>query len=148
MKFKKIELGRQGNFLAGIILIFFLFFGYISNVYKKSIGEELLLLHQVLFNSKTFFAFIILFAIVFYVSYRETFFEYAIRNSIWLIPVVIIISWFWYWMLFGFDTIVFYIYFVRIEGYLTLLSLLSINLWAAFLASIIKQKRKKLLKIK
>lgn len=148
MKFKKIEIGRQGNFIAGVVLIYFLFFGYIANEYKKNIGEELLFLHQVLFNARTFTSFIILFLIVFMVAYRESFFEYSIRNSIWLIPATIILSWFWYWILFGFDFIVFYIYFIRIEGYLTILTLLCTNLFAAILASIIKQKRMILLKMK
>jgi hypothetical protein len=148
MKFKKIEIGRQGNFIAGMVLIYFLFFGYIANVYKKSIGDELLFLHQVLFNARTFTSFIILFIIVFIISYRESFFEYAIRNSIWLIVPIIILSWFWYWILFGFDFKVFYIYFIRIEGYLTILTLLCTNLFAAIIASIIKQKRMVLLKLK
>ena len=51
-------------------------------------------------------------------------------------------SWFWYWILFGFDAIVFVIYFIRIEGYLTILSILCINLLAAISASIINEKRR------
>lgn len=152
MKFSKIKLGRQGNFIMGLILIFFAFFGYISNAFPRAfsgehtIGMELIFLYQILFNPRTFWSFIILFAIMFIVAYRESFFEYAIRNSIWYIPAIIFISWFWYWFINGFDAAVFYIYFITIEGYLTLLSLLSINLLAAFLASLVNEKRKELLK--
>jgi len=142
MKFSKIEFGRQGNFIMGLFMLYFLFFGYICNAYKKSIGEELLFLYQILFDSQRFWSFLILFAIMFFVAYREKFFEYAIRNSIWYIPAILIMSWFWYWFLFGFDAIVFYIYFIRIEGLLTIISLLCTNLLAAILASVINEKRK------
>ncbi|MFX0029934.1 MAG: hypothetical protein ACFE8B_12035 [Candidatus Hermodarchaeota archaeon] len=150
MKFSKIKLNRQGNFILGILLIFFFFFGYIANEYPKTRGgvytfkEELIFLHQFLFNPTSYFSFIILFTIVFIIAIRENFFEYAIRNSIWLIPVILLISWIWYWILFGFDASVFYIYFIRIEGYLTILSLLCINLLAAISASIINEKRREI----
>lgn len=152
MKFSKIQIGRQGNFIMGILLIFFVFFGYIANEYPRNlagditIGQELLFLYQIIFNPGTFWAFIILFGIMFLVAFRELFYEYAIRNSIWYIPVIMIISWFWYWFLFGFDPSVFYIYFIKVEGYLTILSLLCINLLAAISASIVNEKRKEMLK--
>ena len=158
MKVTKIEIGRQGNFILALILIYFIFFGYIANVFQKidiigvvgaqmPITTEILFLYQVLFHPRSFFSFIILFGIVFIMASRENFFEYAIRNSIWLIPGIIIISWFWYWFLFGFDITVIYIYFITLEGYLTIFTLLCTNLLAAILASIIKEKRKELKKI-
>lgn len=153
MKFSRIKIGRQGNFILGIVLIFFVFFGYICNEYPRSyegdmtIGTELLFLYQVLFNQKTFWSFVILFVIMFFLALRESFYEYALRNSIWYIPVIIIISWFWYWVLIGFDPSVFYIYFITIEGYLTIATLLCINLLAAISASVINEKRKELLQI-
>ncbi|MFX1456296.1 MAG: hypothetical protein ACFFDB_13060 [Promethearchaeota archaeon] len=150
MKFSKIKLGRQGNFFLGLILIYFLFFGYITSEYLRDIwgvihvGDRLIFLHQILFDSSTFFSFIILFGIMFFIALREPFFEYAVRNSIWYIPAILIMSWFWYWVLYGFNPAVFYMYFIQIEGYLTILSLLCINLFAAILASIINEKRKEL----
>jgi len=150
MKFSRIKLGRQGNFILGLLLIYFLFFGYISSVFIKDfsgqahIGNRLIFLYQILFNPSTFLSFIILFGIMFFIAVRESFYEYAIRNCIWYIPAIMIISWFWYWIIYGFDPTVFYIYFIQIEGYLTILSLLCINLFAAFLASVITEKRKEL----
>lgn len=150
MKFSKIKIGRQGNFFLGLILIYFLFFGYITNQYIQDIwgvihiGYKLIFLYQILFDPTTFWSFIILFGIIFLISLRESFFEYAIRNSIWYIPAILIMSWFWYWILNGFDPTVFYIYFIRFEGYLTILSLLCINLSAAVLASIINERRKEI----
>ena len=148
MKFSRIKVGRQGNFILGLFLIYFLFFGYIANTFERAIGEELLFLYQILFDVQTFWATIILFGIMFFVALRESFYEYAIRNSIWYIPGIIIMSWFWYWIVFlEFDATVFFIYFIRIEGYLTILSLLCINLLAAILASIVNERRKLLRKI-
>ncbi|MHA2280546.1 MAG: hypothetical protein ACXAC5_06820 [Promethearchaeota archaeon] len=150
MRFSRIKLGRQGNSILGLFLLFFLFFGLISSYFPRNlardilIGERLLFLYQILFNPSTFWSFIILFGIMFFVAYRESFYEYAIRNSIWYIPAIMIMSWFWYWIIYGFDPSVFYIYFIQIEGYLTILTLLCINLSAAILASFITEKRKEL----
>ncbi|MHA2180035.1 MAG: hypothetical protein ACXAAH_01285 [Promethearchaeota archaeon] len=150
MKFSRIKLGRQGNFILGLFLIFFIFFRFISSYFQRNlarqilVGDRLIFLYQILFNPSTFLSFIILFGIMFFIAFRESFFEYAIRNSIWYIPAIIIMSWFWYWIIYGFDPTVFYIYFIQIEGYLTILSLLCINLFAALLASFITEKRKEL----
>ncbi|MFX1488611.1 MAG: hypothetical protein ACFFBI_05650 [Promethearchaeota archaeon] len=142
MKIGKIDIGRQGNFILAILLLYFLFFGYVCNAKGKNIGMQLIFLYQVLFNPTTFLSFIILFAIVFIMASRENFFEYAIRNSIWLIPAIVIMSWIWYWFIYGFDIRVIYIYFYTVEGLLTIVSLLCTNLLAAILASIIKERRK------
>ena len=144
MKFKKIELGRQTNFILALLFIHFIFFGYLSNVYFKDIGENVMFLYNVMFHPESFLSTIILFGIVFYMAFRERFFEYGIKNSIWLIPFIMGMSWIWYW----FVTLqiaeanildIFPIiggYFLRIEAYITILSLLGVNLLASILASI------------
>ena len=137
--------------ILAIVLLYFLFFGYISNATGKNVGMQLIFLYQVLFNPTTFLSFIILFAIVFIMASREKFFEYAIRNSIWLIPIIMIESWFWYffifydlrtdiWIQFGYLFAAIGQFFINIEGYITIISLLATNLFAAILASIAKEK--------
>ena len=216
MKFKKIEFARQTNFLLALLLIHFVFFGYLSNVYAKSIGEGVLFLYQVLFlpipmplsvlwltiivaliicigvlplaskieasDKKLFiillafiscvliipiviifpdflgvfiqviipdFSVIILAAIVFLMVFRESFFEYGIRNSIWLVPFIMVQSWIWYWFVNydvhlmwyeNFDITIIGAYFLRIESYITILTLLGINISVAILAAIARQK--------
>ena len=144
----KIELSRQGNFILALLLIHFVFFGYISNFFLKKVGEKLLFLYQILFDPSTFISLIILIVIVFIMVLREKFFEYGIRNSIWLTPIIIIQSFIWTWIINeGFDITIIGEFFTRYEGYVTIFSILSINLFAAILASIIKQygdRRKKL----
>ena len=135
----KIELGRQGNFILALLLLHFVFFGYICNVYEKSIGDGVLFLYKVIFNPMSILSGIILFGIVFLMVMRENFFEYGIRNSIWLIPAIIIMSWIWYWFINGLDIFMIGVYFTKIETYINLLVLLGINILSALLASITKE---------
>ena len=148
MKFKKIELNRQTNFLLAVLMLHFLFFGYLANVYSKDIGEGVMFLYQVLFIPRSFLSLIILFAIIFFMAFREKFFEYGIRNSIWLIPVMVGMSWIWYWFISMEITTVNILdifgiigtWFISIESYITILVLLVINLTASILASIARIK--------
>lgn len=148
MKFKKIELGRQTNFLLAVLLLHFIFFGYLANVYTKDIGEGVMFLHQVLFHPQSFLSTILLFAIIFFMAFREKFFEHGIRNSIWIIPAIVGMSWIWYWFvsmniatvnIFDIFSII-GMWFISIESYITILVLLVINLTASILASIARVK--------
>lgn len=145
----KIDFGRQGNFVFAVLMIHFVFFGYISNVYEKSIGNRVLFLYQVLFNPASILSLIILILIIFFMSFREQFFEYGIKNSIWLLPVIIIESWIWYLFINGFQADLgalagqmFTLYFLSYESYLTILTILVINILSAVLGSFAKQKYK------
>jgi hypothetical protein len=145
----KIDFGRQGNFVIAILLIHFVFFGYLSNVYEKSIGNRVLFLYQVLFSPVSILSLIILALIVFYMSFREQFFEYGIKNSIWLIPIIVIESWIWYLFINSFQQDLFQLtgqmfalYFGSIESYITILTLLGVNLLSAILGAFAKQKYK------
>jgi len=142
----KIELSRQGNFIFAILLTHFIFFGYICNEYGKKVGEKLLFLYQVLFDPISFLSIIILFAIVFIMVFREKFFEYGIRNSIWLTPIIIGQSWIWMWFIDGFDITIIGEFFIRYEGYLTIFTILCLNLLSAILATITRGQYKKYIK--
>ena len=148
MKFKKIELGRQTNFLVAILLLHFLFFGYLANAYAKDIGVGVMFLYQVFFSPRSFLSIILLFGIIFLMAFREKFFEHGIRNSIWLIPVIVGMSWIWYWFvsmniatinildIFG----IIGMWFISFQSYITILVLLIVNLTASLLASIARVK--------
>lgn len=144
MKFKKIDIGRQSNFILAIMLLHFIFFGYLSNFYKKTIGDGILFLYKVMFNPASYISAIILVVIVFIMVFRETFYEYGIKNSVWLVPFIIIESWIWHLFINGSFNILGTIgyYFTSIEGYITIFSLLGINLSTALLAVIIKERYK------
>ena len=147
MKFKKIDFARQTNFILALLLIHFAFFGYLSNVYQKTIGDGVLFLYQVLFHPESYLSVIILVLIVFVMVFREHFFEYGIRNSIWLIPFIIVQSWIWYWFIIeDFDIGIIGAYFLRIESYITILTLLGLNIGTAIVASIAREKYNAFLK--
>jgi len=144
MKFKKIEFGRQANFFLALTLIHFLFFGYISNRYEKSIGGDILYLHKIMFNPNSFVSFIILLVIVFIMVFREDFFEYGIRNSIWLVLFIILETWLWYlfitYKLDLFNAVA--TFFLSLDGYITIFSLFATVLFSAILAAMAKEKYK------
>lgn len=140
MKFKNFELARQGNLILSLLLIHFVFFGYLCNIYERSIGINILFLYKVLFSPISYLSAIILFIIIFIMVFRENFFEYGIRNSIWLVLFIIVESWIWYFFVVDFNLAIIPLYFIRIESYLTILSILGINLLAAILGAFAKQK--------
>lgn len=146
MKFKKIDIGRQANFILGLLLIHFVFFGFLSNIYLHydvvNIGDGILFLYKVMFSPYSYLSAIILFLIIFLMTFRENFYEYGMRNSIWTIPFIIFESWVWYWFINGFNIAVIGVYFTRIEGYLTILSLIALILSATFLGAIAKESYK------
>jgi len=72
--------------------------------------------------------------------FREDFYEYGIRNSIWLVLVIVIESWIWYFFIVDFDILIIFIYFTRYESYLTILSLVGLNLVAAIAGAFVKQE--------
>lgn len=149
-----IDIGRQGNFIFAVLMIHFVFFGFICNIHvttnEYNIGLSILYLNRVLFYpifpsnpySLSFLSSIILFLIIFFMAYREPFYEYAIRNSIWMTLLIIIESWIWYWFTNGFDLIQIGIFFISLEGYLTILIILGINVVSAFTASYLRIKYK------
>ncbi|MCK4381973.1 MAG: hypothetical protein KAW66_01640 [Candidatus Lokiarchaeota archaeon] len=145
-----IDISRQGNFIFAVLMIHFVFFGFICNVYEYNIGLSILYLNQVLFHpifplnslSLSFLSSIILFLIIFFMAYREPFYEYAIRNSIWMTLLIIIQSWIWYWFINGFDFVQIGIFFISLEGYLSILIILGINVVSAFTASYLRTKMK------
>jgi len=115
MKKLKIELGRQVTFILAIILIHFVFFGYIANVYEKSIGIDIIFLNKILFSPVSYISTFILIAIVFFLVFKETFFEYGLRNSIMLVPIIIGMSWVWSWIINGFNLLIIPLFFIRLD---------------------------------
>ncbi|MFW9999487.1 MAG: hypothetical protein ACFE9Q_03155 [Candidatus Hodarchaeota archaeon] len=145
----KIDLGRQTNFVLAILLIYFVFFGYVCNLYPKtadqlineSIGEKVVFIYQALFNPYSILSLVILILIIFFMAFREKFFEYGIRNSFWLTFIIIGLSFIWYWFIVErFDLTIIAQFFTRYEGYLTIASLLSINTFTAVLAAISRRQ--------
>ena len=113
----KIEITRQGNFILACLLIHFIFFGYLSNIYAKSIGENILFLYNVMLHPTSYLSTIILIIIVFLMVYREEFTEFGIKNRFWLVVLIVIESWIWYFFIVDFNILMIPLYFIRFESH-------------------------------
>ncbi|MFX1499960.1 MAG: hypothetical protein ACFFDH_03240 [Promethearchaeota archaeon] len=109
-------------------------------MYDKDINTSLVFLYKVLFSPLSYFSAILLIIIVFIMAFREDYFQYALRNAIWLTPIIIGVSFIWYWIIYGFDISIIGIFLTTIDGYLTILILLGINFFTALCASYLKIK--------
>jgi hypothetical protein len=63
-----------------------------------------------------------------------------------LTPIIIGMSWIWYWFIVGFDILIIPLYFTKLEAYLSIITILCVNFSSAILASIIKQLYKEYIK--
>ncbi len=121
---KKYEFGQMGNFIFSLLLIYFLFFGYICFIYDKEPGDNLLFVYNNFFNNYVFefhdeiidffsdntnltntvieisypsyYTLIILILIGTLQGYREDFLVYSIKYNLWMIPFILLFSWTWY----------------------------------------------------
>lgn len=92
-------------------------------------------------------ALIILVLTVFLMVFREKFFEYGIRNSIWLVPIIVVESWIWYWIIDVYRVNFFVDYFLNVNSYITILSLFCINFITAIIAAYFRQKYEEYIKV-
>ena len=78
---------------------------------------------------------------------REKFFEYGIRNSIWLVPIIVIESWIWYWIIDVYKVNFFVDYFLNINSYYTIVVLFIIVFLTAVAAAYFRQKYEEYIRI-
>ena len=137
---KSRNLLQAANFIFALLLMYFIFFGFISLAWNKTPGNYLLFVYKNFFANYTQFTYdhawqnvfyypswvslVIFLLIGFIQSYRENFLVYSIKNNFWLIPFMLIFSWIWYSM--NYQLSIFYVislYFSSIDGYLNFLIL-------------------------
>ena len=137
----RIEISRQTNFIMALLFIHFAFFGYICFALgsTKDIGDSILFLDDILFGQGTWFSLVILVLIILFLSTRENFFEYAIRNALWLVPFILLESWMWFWLNEGFNVNEIGVFFARYDGYFTILLIVGINIITSIGGVILKQ---------
>lgn len=107
---RKIDVKKLGNVIIALALFHFAFFGYISNMYLKTPGNNLLFVYQAMFskyilrwtylNTPTFMpsyvSLIILLAIGIFQAYQHDFIFYSIKYNFWTVLGIIPMSWLWY----------------------------------------------------
>ncbi|MHA1729587.1 MAG: hypothetical protein ACTSWY_12795 [Promethearchaeota archaeon] len=165
-----INFGRIVNFLLGLFLLYFFFFGYVCNTYDKTTGDNLLFIFKSFFDPyvkadyqefvnmfivgtgqvaylQITFYYPIWIGILIFVGigvlqgYRENFLVYSIKNNIWTIPFVILLSMIWHTINFQYNfIIVLGYYFSSPLGYLNIVILefifVSSGIFGGFLKTI------------
>ena len=144
---RRLNLSKHGNLLVVIFFIHFVFFGYICYIYPENAGTKVIYLNQTLFETESFISLIILVVAVFLMGINEKFFEYGIRNSIWLVPIIVIESWIWYWIINVYQVNFFVDYFLNLNSYFTILVLFCVIFITAVLAAYVRQKYEENIKI-
>lgn len=166
----KLELKNQGKFILGFCVIFFAYFGILCNVLmyeevcitygtefhctfvqirKDDWSEGFLLIWSFLAYGRTFFLpVLVLFFTCFLLTFSESNPHYGIKSSIWYVPITIVISFLWYWFIFGFSGDPFVLQFASWQGYVNIVVLYAINLSGALLGmklnKFIKSRREKM----
>lgn len=89
------------------------------------------------------FAIVLLFFVTFALTFKEDIPEYGIKASIWLIPFIIILSFFFYTLMFGFSIDPFIYQFFSVEGWLNILILVLTVIAGSLSGMKVKQIRMK-----
>ena len=150
--------GRQGKLFLAFLVIFFVFFGIISDAFKRDIHEELIWIYMTfpkvfeyqtrLFSNtpQTWIYFgiipiLILFFACFILTYKEDIYLYGIKHSLWLVPFILGCSVFWYYYIYYWRPVEdaawvpispFLLLFGTWQGWVNILILFAINLAGAF----------------
>jgi len=153
------DAGRQGKIFLAFLMVFFVFFGVISEVFKRNIHEELIWLYMTFpivdewfftellglstlqnWNFIGIIPILILFFTCFILTYKEDIYLYGIKHSIWLVPFILVCSVFWYYYIHYWrpsedatwvPISPFLLLFGSWQGWLNLLILFSINVFGA-----------------
>ncbi len=145
-KHTKFHIAKQGNLVLSTLLLYFLFFGYICFQYPENISYQLIFLQRIFFSRHTWAAIPLLILIFSFMAAREVFFEFAFRNTFYLLLFTFGAGFMWYWIAVRFDLTLIPIFFgiikvegfYRFEGYLSLLVLTIISYVGCFLGCAIR----------
>jgi hypothetical protein len=138
---KKSAFVQAGNYMLGFLLVYFLEFGYICNIYNKGPEDNLLFIYLNFFNAQAWLSLPILIIVLTYYAFREQFLIYSVKSSIAMVPTIVILSIVWYWINYR---VPFYepfvLYFGNLNGYLNLLILFIICIFTGFLGGFLRFK--------
>ncbi len=148
--------GRQGTVIFAYVAVLLGYFGIVANIILvNDIGywipypemDPTILFWTYKVYPQTFFLpILLLFFICFLLTYREDIPHYGIKASIWLVPSLIVESFLFYWIMFGFSAEPFILQFAHGEGFLNILILYGCTFTGALsgmkLKQFIKKRRK------
>ena len=159
----KIDWGRQGRVIFAYLLVFFVYYGIIVNIFMYDEGINWFSFEDIPGNVKSLifwtyeFALLspfnigwyiidllFLFLICFWLTYKEDIAHYGIRASIWLVLFLVLEGFIFYFIMFGFSLEPFALQFATLKSYINLLILLGINISGAVLGMVLKRYVKSL----
>ena len=145
----KIDWGRQGGIILGYIVVLLGYYGIIANTMMfdeygdwisfLDMDRTILFWTYTTYLSNFFLPALLLFFVCFILTYKEDIPQYGIKASIWIVPLIIIESFIFYSIMFGFASEPFVLKFTHIEGYLDIIILYGIAISGSICGMKLKQ---------
>lgn len=129
----KVDWGRQGGLIFGYIVVLLGYYGIIANTIMfdqygqwisfTEMNKSILIYTYQSYIQSLFFPAILLLLVSFLLTYKEDVPQYGVKASIWIVPFLIIESFVFYFIMFGFSFEPFILQFATLEGYINILIL-------------------------
>jgi len=146
-----IDWGRQGGVIAIYIVVLLGYYGIIANtVMFDQYGDWIsftemnrtILIYTFQSYVQSFFLPAILLVLVsFILTFKEEIYQYGLKASIWIVPLLIAEGFIFYFIMFGFSMEPFIWQFMTLEGYLNVLILYGLLLLGSLSAMKLKQRK-------
>ena len=153
----KIDWGRQGGFILGLVVIILGYYGIIINtvmfdeygnwISYLDMDRTVFIWTYETYLTTFFLPAILLFIVCLLLTYKEDIPHYGIKASLWLVPIIITEGFLFYFIMFGFSLEPYVLQFANIKGYLNVLILYGLTLTGSITGMKLKQwavKRKNL----
>jgi len=140
---------KTGRFIVSLLVVHFLFFGAIANIYGKDVDDKVLFVFKSFFSASSWYTIFILIIILSGIAFSEDLLVDGVKNCLKIVPFIIISSIMWHLIngLGNFDLAIqwrllypFRDYFISWEGYVNIVILLIITVGSSILGGFLKIK--------
>ena len=148
-----IDWGRQGGVIALYIVVLLGYYGIIANTVMfdqygdwisfTEMNRSILIYTFQSYVQSFFLPAVLLFLVSFLLTYKEEIYQYGLKASIWIVPLLIAEGFIFYFIMFGFSAEPFLWQFMTFEGYLNILILFGLLLLGSLAGMKLKQRRLK-----
>ena len=148
-----IDWGRQGGVIALYIVVLLGYYGIIANsvmfdqygdwISFTEMNRSILIYTFQSYVQSFFLPAVLLFLVSFLLTYKEEIYQYGLKASIWIVPLLIAEGFIFYFIMFGFSAEPFLWQFMTFEGYLNILILFGLLLLGSLTGMKLKQRRLK-----
>ena len=128
-----IDWGRQGGVIALYIVVLLGYYGIIANTVMfdqygdwisfTEMNRSILIYTFQSYVQSFFLPAVLLFLVSFLLTYKEEIYQYGLKASIWIVPLLIAEGFIFYFIMFGFSWEPFIWQFMTLGGYLNILIL-------------------------